>query len=135
MSYQELYAATAGFSVVLGQGAYGSVYEGVMRDGGAVAVKWLHKPKEAGFEKEVRVLSKFRYVLRHQRRYRFIFSRLLKTTDSFVQVPSVATTYPERHFLTPLRDLRPAGSHVAVTSRNLGRARVSGALKRSLKMP
>ncbi|PHJ14706.1 tyrosine kinase-like protein [Cystoisospora suis] len=60
-SYNELYTATAGFSVVLGQGAYGSVYEGVMRDGGAVAVKWLHKPKEAGFEKEVRVLSKFRH--------------------------------------------------------------------------
>ncbi|KFG55122.1 Tyrosine kinase-like (TKL) protein [Toxoplasma gondii FOU] len=60
-SYEELYAATAGFSVILGQGAYGNVYEGVLRDGVAVAVKWLHKPREAGFEKEVQVLSKFRH--------------------------------------------------------------------------
>ncbi|PFH35193.1 hypothetical protein BESB_060800 [Besnoitia besnoiti] len=60
-SYEELYVATAGFSVVVGQGAYGSVYEGVLRDGGSVAVKWLHKPTEAGFEKEVQVLSKFRH--------------------------------------------------------------------------
>ncbi|CBZ54274.1 putative Tyrosine kinase-like (TKL) protein [Neospora caninum Liverpool] len=60
-SYEELYGATAGFSVILGQGAYGNVYEGVLRDGVAVAVKWLHKPKEAGFEKEVKVLSKFRH--------------------------------------------------------------------------
>lgn len=53
-------AATDGFRRLLGIGAYGVVYHGFMRDGIEVAVKRLNDPSEAGFEREVVVLSKFR---------------------------------------------------------------------------
>ncbi|OEH76591.1 tyrosine kinase-like [Cyclospora cayetanensis] len=55
----EVYTATDGFRHLLGMGAYGIVYRGFMRDGLEVAVKRLNDPSEAGFEREVIVLSKF----------------------------------------------------------------------------
>jgi len=62
-SYGELQQATRNFdaSVKLGSGSYGGVYKGVMKDGIEVAIKVLDVPDEAGFEEEVKVLSKFRH--------------------------------------------------------------------------
>eukprot|EP00928_Gymnodinium_smaydae_P027045 TRINITY_DN21039_c0_g2_i1.p1 TRINITY_DN21039_c0_g2~~TRINITY_DN21039_c0_g2_i1.p1 ORF type:complete len:1040 (-),score=169.56 TRINITY_DN21039_c0_g2_i1:87-3206(-) len=45
----------------LGSGAFGCVYKGTMRDGTDVAIKLLKVPQEAGFEDEVKVLSRFRH--------------------------------------------------------------------------
>eukprot|EP01066_Platyproteum_vivax_P000912 Platyproteum_vivax@DN11021_c0_g1_i1.p1 len=61
--YPELEEATENFSTKfrLGQGAYGSVYKGVLTNGTEVAIKVLAAPGEAGFDDEVRVLSKFRH--------------------------------------------------------------------------
>lgn len=62
-SYEELSQSTQRFNADqrLGQGSYGSVYKGVLKDGTEIAVKLLKGPKEAGFEEEVKVLSKFRH--------------------------------------------------------------------------
>mmetsp|Transcript_68259 Transcript_68259/g.142658 ORF Transcript_68259/g.142658 Transcript_68259/m.142658 type:complete len:811 (-) Transcript_68259:259-2691(-) len=63
-SYSELQRATDNFdsSRRLGKGAFGAVYKGVRpSDGTEIAVKALDVPQEAGFEEEVRVLSKFRH--------------------------------------------------------------------------
>eukprot|EP00927_Polykrikos_kofoidii_P059605 TRINITY_DN54750_c0_g1_i1.p1 TRINITY_DN54750_c0_g1~~TRINITY_DN54750_c0_g1_i1.p1 ORF type:complete len:1083 (+),score=178.75 TRINITY_DN54750_c0_g1_i1:188-3436(+) len=59
----DLRAATNDFdpSVLLGSGTFGSVYKGTMRDGTEVAIKVLQVPEEAGFEEEVKVLSRFRH--------------------------------------------------------------------------
>jgi len=59
----EVHDATQGFheSRLIGSGAFGSVYRGVMRDGTEVAIKLLKLPDMAGFEDEVRVLSRFRH--------------------------------------------------------------------------
>ncbi|KAI3444517.1 hypothetical protein Pfo_001182 [Paulownia fortunei] len=51
-SYRELYAATRGFSVKLGHGGFGAVFQGVLSDSSAVAVKRLERP--GGGEKEFR---------------------------------------------------------------------------------
>ena len=62
-SYSDLYAATDGFHEKnkIGSGSYGQIYKGVMNDGTEVAIKVIDLPAEAGFEDEVRVLSKFRH--------------------------------------------------------------------------
>merc|ERR1719262_863402 len=59
----ELQQATDNFndSMKLGSGTYGGVYRGALRDGTEVAIKVLDVPDEAGFEEEVKVLSKFRH--------------------------------------------------------------------------
>mmetsp|Transcript_5433 Transcript_5433/g.9709 ORF Transcript_5433/g.9709 Transcript_5433/m.9709 type:complete len:227 (+) Transcript_5433:81-761(+) len=59
----EIKAATRDFaeSAMLGSGTFGSVYRGTMRDGTEVAIKVLQVPEEAGFEDEVKVLSRFRH--------------------------------------------------------------------------
>lgn len=62
-AYKDVLAATDGFaqSRLLGKGAYGSVYNGELKDGTEVAIKVLHAPREGGFKEEVQVLSKFRH--------------------------------------------------------------------------
>lgn len=51
-SYKELHAATRGFSVKLGHGGFGAVFQGALSDSAAVAVKRLERP--GGGEKEFR---------------------------------------------------------------------------------
>lgn len=62
-TFEELERATSGFdpSRKLGSGGFGAVYRGEQSDGTDVAIKVLDMPEEAGFEEEVRVLSKFRH--------------------------------------------------------------------------
>ena len=62
-SYDDLAKSTNNFSQSsqLGQGTYGSVYKGCLREGTEVAIKVLPQPKESGFREEVEVLSKFRH--------------------------------------------------------------------------
>jgi len=61
--YNELRQATDNFDnkLLLGSGSFGSVFRGTQRDGTNIAVKVLESPAKAGFEEEVRVLSKFRH--------------------------------------------------------------------------
>jgi len=61
--YTHLVAATQNFadSCKLGAGSYGAVYKGSLQDTTEVAVKVMNVPDEAGFEDEVKVLSKFRH--------------------------------------------------------------------------
>ncbi|XP_057780571.1 G-type lectin S-receptor-like serine/threonine-protein kinase SD2-2 [Salvia miltiorrhiza] len=51
-SYKELHGVTRGFSVKLGHGGFGAVFQGVLSDSAAVAVKRLERP--GGGEKEFR---------------------------------------------------------------------------------
>jgi len=62
-SYPDLQAATSNFAEAkkLGAGSYGGVFQGLLKDGTEVGVKVLDVPDEAGFEEEVKVLSKFRH--------------------------------------------------------------------------
>lgn len=62
-SYGELAEATGNFSSSrrLGEGTYGTVFRGCLRDGTEVAIKFLASPKEGGFREEVEVLSRFRH--------------------------------------------------------------------------
>jgi len=61
--YEDLVVATGSFqaSSRLGEGSYGAVFHGVLRDGTEVAIKALASPKEGGFREEVEVLSRFRH--------------------------------------------------------------------------
>lgn len=60
---EELCKATKNFSEkqMIGSGAFGAVFRGVVLDGTEIAVKVMDVPAESGFEEEVRVLSKFRH--------------------------------------------------------------------------
>lgn len=62
-TYSEIAECTGNFSKSnrLGEGSYGTVYRGGLRDGTEVAVKALSSPKEGGFREEVEVLSRFRH--------------------------------------------------------------------------
>jgi len=62
-SHEELLHATHNFNsdLLLGSGSFGVVFRGVQRDGCEVAIKVLEVPEKAGFEEEVRVLSRFRH--------------------------------------------------------------------------
>ncbi|KAJ6800795.1 LEAF RUST 10 DISEASE-RESISTANCE LOCUS RECEPTOR-LIKE PROTEIN KINASE-like 1.2 [Iris pallida] len=65
-SYEELEEATMGFerSQEIGDGGYGSVYKGVLRDGRVVAVKRLYETHDKGVEQfvnEVEILSRVRH--------------------------------------------------------------------------
>eukprot|EP00929_Paragymnodinium_shiwhaense_P041906 TRINITY_DN21761_c0_g1_i2.p1 TRINITY_DN21761_c0_g1~~TRINITY_DN21761_c0_g1_i2.p1 ORF type:complete len:122 (-),score=30.01 TRINITY_DN21761_c0_g1_i2:28-393(-) len=62
-SYADLQHATGNFKQEnsLGSGSFGGVYRGLQKDGTEVAIKVLNVPDEAGFDEEVRVLSKFRH--------------------------------------------------------------------------
>ncbi|GLJ17787.1 hypothetical protein SUGI_0310700 [Cryptomeria japonica] len=53
-SFQELQDSTNGFSIKLGSGGFGSVYQGVLSDGSKIAVKRLHRAGhgEKGFRAE-----------------------------------------------------------------------------------
>lgn len=59
----DIQVATQNFdpACLLGSGTFGSVYRGTMGDGTEVAIKVLQVPQEAGFEDEVKVLSRFRH--------------------------------------------------------------------------
>ncbi|GLJ35712.1 hypothetical protein SUGI_0717390 [Cryptomeria japonica] len=59
-SFQELQDATNGFTIKLGSGGFGSVYEGVLSDGSKIAVKRLDKAGhgQKGFRAEVETLGK-----------------------------------------------------------------------------
>merc|ERR1719161_3012680 len=61
--FAEIAEATGNFAPhrVLGSGSHGAVYHAQLKDGTEAAVKRLELPEEGGFEKEVRVLSKFRH--------------------------------------------------------------------------
>ena len=63
LSYDELKHATDDFSdsCKLGSGAFGAVYKGTMQDGNEVAIKVIELPDQAGFDDEVKVLSRFRH--------------------------------------------------------------------------
>lgn len=63
IDYDVLRRATGGFSEAskLGTGAFGSVYKGTLEDGNEVAIKVLELPDQAGFDDEVKVLSRFRH--------------------------------------------------------------------------
>eukprot|EP00405_Crypthecodinium_cohnii_P009278 CAMPEP_0206427828 /NCGR_PEP_ID=MMETSP0324_2-20121206/5279_1 /ASSEMBLY_ACC=CAM_ASM_000836 /TAXON_ID=2866 /ORGANISM="Crypthecodinium cohnii, Strain Seligo" /LENGTH=1086 /DNA_ID=CAMNT_0053893195 /DNA_START=93 /DNA_END=3350 /DNA_ORIENTATION=- len=60
---EDIKEATHNFDskMMLGSGTFGSVYKGTMEDGTEVAIKVLQVPQEAGFEDEVKVLSRFRH--------------------------------------------------------------------------
>lgn len=60
---EDIVDATAQFNQEnrLGEGTYGTVFRGTLRDGTEVAIKTLTQPKEGGFREEVEVLSKFRH--------------------------------------------------------------------------
>lgn len=62
-THQEIAEATKQFHIShrLGEGSYGTVHKGVLRDGTEVAIKTLAMPKEGGFREEVEVLSRFRH--------------------------------------------------------------------------
>lgn len=62
-SEEEVRNATNGLdrACMLGSGTFGSVYKGTMKDGTQVAIKVLNVPEQAGFEEEVKVLSRFRH--------------------------------------------------------------------------
>jgi len=62
-TYTDIQEATSCFSqsCKLGEGSYGSVFKGTLRDGTEVAIKALSSPKEGGFREEVEVLSRFRH--------------------------------------------------------------------------
>ena len=46
----------------LGAGAFGAVYKGTLEDGNEVAIKVIESnPDQAGFDDEVRILSRFRH--------------------------------------------------------------------------
>lgn len=62
-AYSDIAEATSGFGAShrLGEGSYGTVYRGTLRDGTEVAIKALASPKEGGFREEVEVLSRFRH--------------------------------------------------------------------------
>jgi len=61
--FEDLQRATGGFAPQnqLGEGSYGAVFRGELRDGTEVAIKVLQRPKESGFHEEVKVLSKSRH--------------------------------------------------------------------------
>lgn len=64
-TFKQLHAATGGFSKsnVIGQGAFGSVYRGVLNDGRKVAIKLMDnagKQGEEEFKMEVELLSRLR---------------------------------------------------------------------------
>lgn len=60
---EDIKEATRNFDpkFLLGSGTFGCVYKGTMGDGTEVAIKVLQVPEEAGFEDEVKVLSRFRH--------------------------------------------------------------------------
>ncbi|KAG2539756.1 hypothetical protein PVAP13_9NG490200 [Panicum virgatum] len=63
---REMEEATAGLAAanVMGQGGYGVVYKGVLRDGTAVAIKNLHNNRgqaEKDFRKEVQTIGRVRH--------------------------------------------------------------------------
>eukprot|EP00929_Paragymnodinium_shiwhaense_P121206 TRINITY_DN93366_c0_g1_i1.p1 TRINITY_DN93366_c0_g1~~TRINITY_DN93366_c0_g1_i1.p1 ORF type:complete len:536 (-),score=107.08 TRINITY_DN93366_c0_g1_i1:49-1656(-) len=62
-THEDIVLATQSFSggCRLGEGTYGTVWSGVLRDGTEVAIKTLVSPKEGGFREEVEVLSRFRH--------------------------------------------------------------------------
>ena len=61
LKYRDLEHCSLKWQRCLGEGGFGSVYAGQLRDGTEVAIKRLSHPKEGGFREEVEVLSRFRH--------------------------------------------------------------------------
>mmetsp|Transcript_54654 Transcript_54654/g.153776 ORF Transcript_54654/g.153776 Transcript_54654/m.153776 type:complete len:508 (+) Transcript_54654:221-1744(+) len=89
-TYEDLAEATGNFSHAsrLGEGTYGAVFRGSLRDGTEVAIKALAQPKEGGFREEVEVLSRFRHPnlvilmgFARKRRERYLVYELLPGGD------------------------------------------------------
>jgi len=123
-SYTELQEATQDFDPEyrLGSGAFGAVFRGVQADGTEVAVKALEVPEEAGFEEEVRVLSKFRHpnlvILMGFARYgaqRFLVYELLGGGDVFKRLQrsnSEGLAFPWRQRVSAAFDAACGLSHL-----------------------
>lgn len=135
--YEDVHAATEAFSASsrLGQGTYGSVYQGTLRDGTEVAVKQLSKPNESGFREEVEVLSKFRHpnlvilmgFARHaQERYLIyellpggdVCARLQKDT-TFTWLPRIHVACDSALGLSHLHCARPQVFHRDIKTQNI----------------
>lgn len=99
-AYSDLEAATSCFnaSCRLGEGTYGTVFRGTLRDGTEVAIKALASPKEGGFREEVEVLSRFRHPnlvilmgFARNNRERYLVYELLPGGDLYTRVTKDAT--------------------------------------------
>lgn len=63
-TYQELEEATGGFSHELGDGGFGTVYKGKLKDGRVVAIKCLHQNtlrRVQQFRNEIEILNRLRH--------------------------------------------------------------------------
>mmetsp|Transcript_20388 Transcript_20388/g.44420 ORF Transcript_20388/g.44420 Transcript_20388/m.44420 type:complete len:548 (-) Transcript_20388:136-1779(-) len=136
-SYDDLAKATNQFGVSnrLGEGTYGTVFRGVLRDGTEVAVKALSAPKEGGFREEVEVLSRFRHpnlviLLGFARngRERYLVYELLPGGDvngrlgkdnSFTWLPRLNVALDAALGLSHLHGSRPQVFHRDVKTQNI----------------
>lgn len=136
-TYQDIADATENFSSAnrLGEGTYGTVFRGTLRDGTEVAVKALSKPKEGGFKEEVEVLSKFRHpnlvillgFARNQKQRYLVYellpggdvnSRLNKDAE-FTWMPRLSVAVDAALGLSHLHGSRPQVFHRDVKTQNI----------------
>mmetsp|Transcript_7948 Transcript_7948/g.17655 ORF Transcript_7948/g.17655 Transcript_7948/m.17655 type:complete len:814 (+) Transcript_7948:96-2537(+) len=123
-SYTELQTATRNFdeSHRLGDGTFGGVFRGIQKDGTEVAVKVLELSEDAGFDEEVKVLSKFRHpnlvilmgFARHDRNS-FLVYELLSGGDVYKRLQkshAEGVPFPWRHRVSVAFDAACGLSHL-----------------------